>query len=137
VTKLLRRRVNNGARRGPQPENGGVKFTPTPEQRHAVACMISVGTPHEAIARALDISQPTMYRHFAHEVKNGKAAVHAAIAKRITAMALSGDKTMMIFFAKSQMGWRDSYRVDFEDKNGEPANMANLFTINITGLTPK
>jgi hypothetical protein len=75
-----------------------------------VACMISVGTPHFAIARALDISQPTLYRHFADEVKNGKAEVHAAIAKGITAMALSGDKTMMIFYAKSQMGWRDSYR---------------------------
>src|SRR5690242_4959412 len=131
------RRVHNGARRGPQPDRGGVKFTPTPEQRHAVACMISVGTPHFAIARALDISQPTLYRHFADEVKNGKAEVHAAIAKGITAMALSGDKTMMIFYAKSQMGWRDSYRVGFEDKNGEPANMANLFTINITGLPHK
>jgi hypothetical protein len=99
--------------------------------------MISVGTPHDAIARALDISLPTVYRHFANELKNGKTEVHAAIAKGITAMALSGDKTMMIFYAKSQMGWRDSYRVGFEDKSGEPANMANLFTINITGLTPK
>jgi hypothetical protein len=27
--------------------------------------------------------------------------------------------------------------VSFEDKNGEPANTANLFTINITGLPPK
>jgi hypothetical protein len=99
--------------------------------------MISVGTPHDAIARVLDISQSTLYRHFAHEVQNGKAEIHAAIAKGITAMALAGDRTMMIFFAKSQMRWCDSHRVGFEDKNGEPANMANLFTINITGLTSK
>jgi hypothetical protein len=99
--------------------------------------MISVGTPHDAIARALDISQSTLYRHFAHEVQNGKAEIHAAIGKNITAMALSGDKTMMIFYAKAQLGWRDSHRVGFEDKNGEPANTANLFTINITGTRHK
>jgi hypothetical protein len=99
--------------------------------------MISVGTPHDAIARVLDISQSTLYRHFDQELKNGKTEIHAAIARGITAMALSGDKTMMIFFAKSQMGWRDSHRVGFEDKNGEPANTANLFTINITGMRPK
>ena len=99
--------------------------------------MISVGTPHDAIARVLDISQSTLYRHFDHELKNGKAEIHAAIGKNITAMALSGDKTMMIYYSKAQMGWRDSHRVSFEDKNGEPANTANLFTINITGLPSK
>jgi hypothetical protein len=82
-------------------------------------------------------SQSTLYRHFDRELKNGKAEVHAAIAKNITALALSGDKTMMIYYSKAQMGWRDSYRVGFEDKNGEPADTANLFTINITGSRHK
>ena len=95
--------------------------------------MISVGTPHDAIARALDISPPTLYRHFDQELKNGKAEIHAAVGKNITAMALSGDKTMMIFYAKARMGWRDRASIGFEDKDGQPTNPANLFTINITG----
>jgi hypothetical protein len=93
--------------------------------------MISVGTPHDAIARALDISQPTLYRHFANELKNGKAEIHATIAKGITAMALSGDKTMMIFYAKSQMGWRDRASIGFENEAGQAVNPKELFTVNI------
>jgi hypothetical protein len=93
--------------------------------------MISVGTPHIAIARALDISLPTLYRHFANELKNGKTEVHAAIAKGITAMALAGDKTMMIFHAKSQMGWRDRASIGLENEAGQGVNPKELFTINI------
>jgi hypothetical protein len=95
--------------------------------------MISVGTPHDAIARVLDISPATLYRHFDRELKNGKAEIHAKIAKNITAMALSGDKTMMIYYSKAQMGWRDRTSIGFEDKDGQPTNPAKLFTINITG----
>ena len=127
------RRVSDGARQGPQPRNGGVKFTPTPDQQHAVACMVSVGTPHDVIARAIGISEPTLYRHFEHELKNGKAEIHAAIGKSITAMALAGDKTMMIFYAKAQMGWRERTGVGFEDEHGRQRNPQQLFSIQIGG----
>src|SRR5262249_48036039 len=93
---------------GPQPANGGVNFAPTPDQQHAVACMVSVGTPHDVIARAIRISERTLHRH-------GKAEIHAAIGKSITATALAGDKTMMIFYAKAQMGWRARTSIGFED----------------------
>jgi hypothetical protein len=93
--------------------------------------MISVGTPHDAIARALDISQPTLYRHFGQELKNGKAEIHAAVGKNITALALSGDKTMMIFFAKAQMGWRDRASIGFENETGQAVSPKELFTVNI------
>ena len=46
-------------------------------------------------------------------------------------MALSGDKTMMIFYAKAQMGWRDRTSVGFENQNGEAVNPERLFTVNI------
>ena len=93
--------------------------------------MVAVGTPHEVIGRALGISQATLYRHFEHELKNGKSEIHAAIGKSITAMALSGDKTMMIFYAKAQMGWKDRTSVGFENQSGEAVNPAKLFTVNI------
>jgi hypothetical protein len=127
------RRVREGARQGPQPANGGVKFTPTPDQQHAVACMVSVGTPHNVIARAIGVSDRTLYRHFEHELKNGKAEIHAAIGKSIASMALAGDKTMMIFFAKAQMGWRERTSVGFEDEQGRQQNPQQLFSIQISG----
>jgi hypothetical protein len=127
------RRVGYGARQGPQPANGGVKFTPTPDQQHAVACMASVGTPHEVIARAFAISENTLRRHFARELAHGREDIHAAIGKNITALALGGDKAAMFFFAKCQMGWRErSVGVGVEGRtNGEAPG--NVFTISITG----
>jgi hypothetical protein len=90
--------------------------------------MISVGTPHDVIARAIGVSERTLYRHFEHELKNGKAEIHAAIGRSITAMALAGDKTMMIFYAKAQMGWRERTSVGFEDEDGR----RQLFHIKIS-----
>lgn len=127
------RRVRPACRQGQQPPNGGVKFTPTPDQQHAVSCMISVGTPHDVIARAIGVSAPTLYRHFGHELKSGRAEIHAAIGRSITAMALSGDKTMMIFYAKAQMGWRERTSVGFEDEHGRQLNPQQLFSIQIGG----
>jgi hypothetical protein len=95
--------------------------------------MVSVGTPHDVIARAIGVSEPTLYRHFAHELKSGKAEIHAAIGKSITAMALAGDKTMMIFFAKAQMGWRERTSVGIEDEHGRQQNPQALFTTQIGG----
>jgi hypothetical protein len=110
-----------------------VKFIPTPDQQHAVACMVSVGTPHDVISRAIGVSERTLHRHFPHELTNGKAEIHAAIGKSITAMALAGDKTMMIFYAKAQMGWRERTSVGFEDEQGRQQNAQALFTIQIGG----
>jgi hypothetical protein len=89
--------------------------------------MVSVGTQHDVIARAIGVSGATLYRHFEHELKDGKAEIHAAIGKNITALALAGDKTMMIFFAKAQMGWRERTSAGFEDENPRA-----LFQIQIT-----
>jgi hypothetical protein len=80
-------------------------------------------------ARSASRSRP-LYRHFGHELKNGRAEIHAAIGKSFTAMALAGDKTMMIFFAKAQMGWRERTSVGFEDENPR-----QLFHIQITNGT--
>ena len=95
--------------------------------------MISVGTPHAVIARAISVSEPTLHRHFQHELKNGKTEVHAAIGKNITALALAGDRTMMIFYAKTRMGWRERANIGFEDENGRVVDARQLFMVNITG----
>jgi hypothetical protein len=95
--------------------------------------MVSVGTAPAVVARAIGVSEATLYRHFEHELKNGRAEIHAAIGKGIAAMALAGDKTMMIFYAKAQMGWRERTSVGFEDEQGRQQNPQALFTIQIGG----
>lgn len=107
-------------------------FIATDEQRQAVMALVSFGTTHEVIAQVLRIPERTLTRHFREELTTGKMMVHARVGGRIVAEALRGDKTMAIFYAKAQMGWRDGYRIGFEDKDRNPVNPSNLFTVEIT-----
>ena len=51
--------------------------------------MVSVGTAPAVVARAIGVSEATLYRHFEHELKNGRAEIHATIGNGIAAMALA------------------------------------------------
>lgn len=120
-----------------EPTGARVKFRPTEEQRDSVKQLRGCGWSPEQIAVALRIPERTMYRHFGDELKAGEFEIKSKVSRNIAVGALSGDRTLMIFYAKAQMGWRDSFRVGFEDEKGAPVNPANLFTINITGRAPK
>lgn len=116
---------------------GPVRFQPTPEQRDSVSQLKACGWNIEQIAVALRIPLRTLERHFSDEIKGGEFHIKSRVARNIAVGAINGDKTLMIFYAKAQMGWRDHYRVGFEDEKGNAVNPANLFTINITGMEPK
>jgi hypothetical protein len=93
------------------------------------ACSFS----QEQIAVGLGIPLRTLARHFAEEIAHGKARVHAEIAGSIVEAARNGDRTMRIFVAKTQLGWRERTSMAFEDDKGALVN-PNTFTIRISGL---
>lgn len=113
--------------------SGQPRFIKTPQQSVVVQGLVSIGTEQWVIAQALQIPQRTLQRHFREELEQGRHVIHARIGGGIVASALAGDKTMMIFYAKAQMGWRDHRSIGFEDEKGQPVNPSNLFQINITG----
>lgn len=135
-----RKRAAPAAPDGEAPGRGGsvpghlgqAPFVATPHQRQAVAALVSVGHANKVIAEVLRIPERTLIRHFAHELKHGRTLIHAQIGGSIVAAALAGDKTMQIFYAKAQMGWRDRHSVGFDDEKGNPINPANLFQVQIT-----
>jgi hypothetical protein len=120
-----------------EPTGGKVRFRPTPEQRDSVSQLKACGWTVEQIALALRIPLRTLQRYFGDEIQGGEFHVKSRVARNIAVGAINGDKTLMIFYAKAMMGWRDHYRVGFEDDKGNAVNPANLFTINITGMEPK
>jgi len=96
--------------------------------------MMAGGASQAAIARALCISEDTLQRHFVYELQHGREDVNAAIAKGVTAMALEGDKTMMIFYAKTRLGWSERTSVGYVGADGRPADPpGTTYTISIIG----
>jgi hypothetical protein len=120
-----------------EPTGSTVRFQPTQEQRESATQLKACGWTTEQIAMALRIPLRTFERHFTEEIKRGEFHVKSIVSRNIAVGAMNGDRTLMIFYAKAMMGWRDHYRVGFEDDKGNAVNPANLFAINITGMEPK
>jgi hypothetical protein len=112
---------------------GQSPFIPTNVQRQKVMDLVSCNFTQEQISIGLGIPLRTLERHFQEELQNGKVRVHAEIAAGIVAAARAGDKTMRIFYAKSQLGWRERTSVGFEDSHGYAADPNRLFSIQIGG----
>ena len=88
---------------------------PTPETRRQVEALASSGTQYELIARVLDISVPTLTKHYADVLEVAAAKANAMIAQSLYRRALSNDKGAVaaaIFWLKSRAGWRDHGPVD-------------------------
>jgi len=132
--KAARKRAGVPPGRGRQPGgHGQAAFVPTDAQRQAVMALVSIGTTNEIMAEVLRIPLRTLERHFREELSHGRALIHAQVGASIAAKALSGDNTMMIFYAKAQMKWQDRVSHGFQDDKGNPVSPRELFTINIQG----
>ncbi len=85
------------------------KFEPTKQERRDVANLASFGTPQESIAMVIrdGISKPTLEKHFRHELDTAMIRAHGKIGGKIFSMAMAGDRTLLIFYAKTQMGWKE------------------------------
>jgi hypothetical protein len=130
---ITNRRVGNGVRRHAVSGGATVTFEATPQQRHEVACLVAAGNTQPVIARALGISEDTLQRHFAYELQNGREDINAALGKSIVQLALKGDRTMLIFAAKTRLGWSQRTSIGYLGADGRPIDPppGQTFTINI------
>jgi len=121
--------------RGSSPGARGqqARFVATEEQRRLVAALRSCGWSQENISLATKLPRTTLNRHFAKEMETGEMSIKSKISHNIIEGAMNGDRTLMIFYAKTQMGWKDRASIGFEDDKGQPINPAGLFTVNISG----
>lgn len=51
--------------------------------------------------------------------KRGKAKAIGSVAKSLITKAREGDTASMIFFLKTQAGWRETHRIEGAGENGE------------------
>lgn len=94
---------------------GRPTHTPTPETRRQVEALASCGTTYELIARVIDISVPTLTKHYGEVLEVAGVKANAMIAQSLYKRALSNDKgaiTAAIFWLKARAGWRDNIPLD-------------------------
>ncbi len=107
-----------------QGEGGGrPKVTLSDEQAAQVEALASIMSL-EMIADFLGISKVTFYAIMERQpevslrYKRGKANAIGSVAKSLLAKARSGDTASMIFYLKTQAGWRETNNMNHTSEDG-------------------
>lgn len=113
---------------------GRPQFEPTDEQRKMVKTLAGVGVPQEQIAAIIGITDDTLRKHFEVETQVGKAMAHSNMAQAIYQKAIKGSERMMIFFAKTQMKWKETDALEVTGKDGGPLKIEQEYKQSLAKL---
>jgi hypothetical protein len=117
---------------GKRPGAGRSTFKPTEEQRDLVMQLAAFGLRHSDIClfikdtKGKPISEPTMRKNFAVELDTGKLKANVKVAQTLYKKAIGGDTTSIIFWLKSQAGWKDTQRVELTGNGGGPIQSVSM-----------
>lgn len=93
---------------------------PTAENRATVQLHATVGTKHEMIASIIGIDDKTLRKHYRDELDQSKAKANASIGGALFNKAKAGDTAAMIFWMKTQAGWKETAVVEHTGADGGP-----------------
>ena len=91
---------------------------PTKELRRSVEALAGYGVQQREIATIVGVTINTVRKHYKKELEVGLAKVHGKIGEAIVKGALNGDKTLLIFYAKTQMGWKEPIHATIDTGDG-------------------
>ncbi len=108
--------THGGARAG----SGRKPFVATDAERKQVEALAGVGLPHDQIAALLrdGVCVDVVRDNFAHELKAGKAKASAKIGQTLFNRAIGGETAALIWWTKSQMGWKEKRELDISNPDG-------------------
>jgi hypothetical protein len=114
-------------------KGGRPPYEPDQKDRDFAIAMAAHGARQDVIARVLRISDVTLRKHLAYEIEMGLPRAHADVGHTLFMKSVGGperdwrraDTTAAIFYAKTQMGWR------------EPAKEIELGDIRIESLSDR
>jgi hypothetical protein len=125
------------------PKMPGKRHRKTEMAANEVKAYATVHVPHHQIAILMNISTPTLLKHYRRELDEGDARGCALIAKTLfTRATVDRDLGALCFIAKCKMGWRETQVVQNQllDKDGNPVDQPKLgisFTDGGPGLPMK
>lgn len=92
-------------------KNGRPLYVPTDKERAQCKALAAMGVPNTDIAIVLQISTPTLRRHFRHELDAGIIEANAKVAQSLFKQATDPAKPSVvaaIFWLKVRAGWTEA-----------------------------
>lgn len=122
---------HGGARDGA----GRKPFEPTAKERQQVEAMAGVGLPHDQIGALVrdGVCTDVIRQYFAKELKAGKAKASAKIGQTLFNRAIGGETAALIWWTKSQMGWKEKRAHELTGADGAPLEFAKIERVVIRG----
>ena len=115
-------------------KNGRPNFKPTTEQRKQVESLSGMGLPQEQIGALIGCSDDTLRKYFEEEILKGRAKANAKIAQTLFNKATGGDTTALIFWAKTQLRWKETDKIELTGKNDGPVEITESKSRLLAGL---
>lgn len=111
---------------------GNPPHKPTPDQRKLANDLASYGIPQWAIAEMMDISEDTLKRHYAKELRLGEPRMVVRAANMVAKGVLAGDKDYVKFFLARRGGpaWTNKQSHEHSGPKGKPIEHRDM-----SGLT--
>jgi len=122
---------HGGARAG----SGRKPFVATDAERKQVEALAGVGLPHDQIGALVrdGVCTDVIRQYFAKELKAGKAKASAKIGQTLFNRAIGGETAALIWWTKSQMGWKEKRAHELTGADGAPLEFAKIERVVIRG----
>jgi hypothetical protein len=111
-----------------------VKDKVTQEMRDRVEKYAAVGLTTKQIGAILGMCRGYVGEIFATELERGKAKAIGNVAGKLYELAMRGDKTMIIFYLKTQGEWRETNHHEISGVDGNP--IKSITEIKVTLAEP-
>lgn len=100
---------------------GHNEHTPTEENIKLVKALTTHGVQTKYICDHLNISEPTLIKHYKKHMAEARIYAHSKVGQSLFKKAINGDTTSAIFYAKTQMGWREPRD---DDRNNQDSDFS-------------
>lgn len=98
---------------------GQKKWEPSADDIKRMESMAGVGISQEQIAKVYGVSVDTLQDRFGELIANARTKAVASIGGALYRKAMAGNVTAMIFYLKTQGGWRETNSLELTGKDGE------------------
>ena len=96
----------------------------TPETRKFVENAAGMGLPHEQIAILIGVkSDKTLRKKYRKELNEGKAKANLQMATTCFQGGIKGNPALIIWWTKTQMGWKETHGLELSGPNGKPVGI--------------